>query len=226
MDSDKTVTAIFTLNYYTLTATALGNGSGTVRSGDNKISFAYPAVSSGSASVPYGSSMVLTAAASSGSTVTWTGNCDSTGGTSTSATCTINTMKAAKNVAATFSSSMIRVVKPNGGEVLKQKIAAAISWSYAGNPGTYVKIDLLKAGVLKKTIVSKTTIGKGGAGTYLWRPSTAETPGNDYTVRITSVSNNIYTDASNAPFAIVGNTTMSQLRAAAGLRNNPGNSLK
>jgi hypothetical protein len=207
MDGDKAVTALFNLNYYSLTAAATGSGAGTVLSSDNKISFTYPSVSSGSASLPYGSSTVLTARASLGSTVTWSGNCDSTGGTSTSATCTVNAIKALKNVTATFSSPVIRVVKPNGGEVLKQKTAATISWSYTGNIAGYVKIELLKAGKLKKTITAKTAVGKGGSGTYAWRPSSIETPGNDYTVRITSTSNNAFTDVSDAPFSIVSSST-------------------
>jgi hypothetical protein len=132
-------------------------------------------------------------------------------------------MDSDKAVTATFSASAIRVVRPNGGEVLKQKAAATISWSYTGNPGTNVKIELLKAGVFKKTITSKTTIGKGGAGTYQWQPSTTETPGYDYTVRITSIPNNIHADVSDGPFTIGGSATMSQSRAAAGHRIHSGN---
>ncbi len=219
MDSDKTVTAVFTLNQCTLTATASGNGSGTVSSTDSEISFTYPAATSGSASLAHSTSTVLTARAASGSTVIWSGDCSSTGGTSTSATCTVDAINSSRSVRATFSASALTVVKPNGGEVLKQRTFITISWSFTGNPGAYVKIDLLKGGIWKKTITSRTAIGRRGAGTFQWRPSVLETPGNDYTVRITSTSNNAYTDVSDAPFSIVGSGTTSRSQPTQGRRN-------
>ena len=203
VDSDKTVTAAFTLNQYGLTATASGNGSGAVSTADSSINFTYPTVASGSTSLFYGASTVLTARAAAGSTVTWSGNCDSTGGTSTSATCTVSAIKASKNVTATFTTPAITVVKPNGGEVLKRGVATSISWSFTGNPGAYVKIELLKAGLLKKTITTKMAIGKAGAGSYSWKPPVTITLGTNYKVRITSTANKTYTDVSDAVFSIV-----------------------
>ena len=43
----------------------------------------------------------------------------------------------------------------------------------------------------------------GGTGSYTWPISTTQTPGNDYTIRITSTTNPTYTDVSNSPFSIV-----------------------
>ena len=74
----------------------------------------------------------------------WGGGCSGTGG------CAV-TMTADRTVAATFSQG-ITVGAPNGGEILRKNKTATIRWSYLGNPGATVKIELLKGGVLNKTI--------------------------------------------------------------------------
>ncbi|MBU3945206.1 MAG: hypothetical protein KKE97_06215, partial [Proteobacteria bacterium] len=102
LDSAKTVTATFTLNQYTVTANAAGNGSGTVASDTGGISFTYPAESSGISSLlDHGSAITLTATAETGSTVAWSG-CTTTGGTTTAATCSFTSLDSAKTVTATF----------------------------------------------------------------------------------------------------------------------------
>ncbi|MDO8947551.1 MAG: choice-of-anchor Q domain-containing protein, partial [Desulfocapsaceae bacterium] len=102
LDSAKTVTATFTLNQYTVTANAAGNGSGTVASDTGGISFTYPAESSGISSLlDHGSAITLTATAKTGSTVAWSG-CTTTGGTTTAATCSFTSLDSAKTVTATF----------------------------------------------------------------------------------------------------------------------------
>ena len=102
LDSAKTVTATFTLNQYTVTANAAGNGSGTIVSGVGGISFTYPAGSSGiSSDLDYGIPITLTATANTGSTVIWSG-CAETGGTTTAATCSFSSLDSAKTVTATF----------------------------------------------------------------------------------------------------------------------------
>jgi hypothetical protein len=105
MNSSKTVTAAFTLNQYVLTGQSAGSGSGTVTSSVGGITYAYPAANSGTALVNYGTAVTLTAAATNGSTITWSGNCDVITGSTATSICTINSMNAAKTVAAEFSAA-------------------------------------------------------------------------------------------------------------------------
>jgi len=105
IDTSKTVTSTFTLNQYPLTVNASGTGSGTVTSTAGGISFAYPSAVGGSAMLDFGIAVKLTAAATGGSTVAWSGNCDSLGGTTANATCTITSMNAAKTVSAAFTAA-------------------------------------------------------------------------------------------------------------------------
>jgi hypothetical protein len=89
-------------SHYMLTVQAGGNGYGSVSSSAGGISLSYPRVGSASAAIAAGTGFTLTAAAAAGSTVAWYGNCDSTGGSSTNATCTVTGMNAAKTVQAAF----------------------------------------------------------------------------------------------------------------------------
>jgi hypothetical protein len=93
-----------------LTANAAGNGSGTVSSSSGGISYTYPALNTGSANIFEGTAVTLTAAAATGSTVGWTGDCSSTSGNATSsATCIIDTMNAPKTGTATFTKLPVRI---------------------------------------------------------------------------------------------------------------------
>jgi C1A family cysteine protease len=96
----------------------------------------------------------------------------------------------------------ITVVNPNGGQTWKRGSNQTISWTYTGNPGAYVKIELLKSSSVVSTISSNAKIGSAGQGNYRWRVPSTQTAGNDYTIRITSTSNSALADYSNNPFAI------------------------
>ncbi len=98
--------------------------------------------------------------------------------------------------------STITVVSPDGGENWKRNSTHAITWSYMGNPGSYVKIELLKGGVLNLVITSSTSIGSGGSGSYSWRIPANQAQGSDYEIRVTSTSDGSYTDTSNNNFSI------------------------
>jgi hypothetical protein len=111
--ADCTVTATFAINRYDLTANATGIGSGTVSSDSGGINDTYPAVTTGLASINDATTVTLTATAVAGSTVTWSGNCDSTGGTSTIATCIITSMNAARTVTANFALSCLTQLVKN-----------------------------------------------------------------------------------------------------------------
>jgi hypothetical protein len=98
----------------------------------------------------------------------------------------------------------ISVVTPNGGENLQLGSTQTIRWSYTGNSGQYVKVDLLKGGVLNKTLSSRVSIGSGGSGTYSWKISSDSAPGNDYQIRITSASDSTCIDTSDNYFSMTG----------------------
>jgi hypothetical protein len=118
MDQARSVVATFTLNQYTVTATADGTGSGTVVSDVGGINYAYPGQTTGTtAPLDHGSAITLTATAATGSTVSWSG-CPATGGTTTAATCTFASLDGDQTVSATFTlqSFALSVSKAGKGE--------------------------------------------------------------------------------------------------------------
>jgi len=100
----------------------------------------------------------------------------------------------------------ITVIAPNGGEEWQQGSTQTIQWNYTGNPGPTVKIEALRGDTVLATITPGTSAGSGGSGSMnLTLPM--NTPlGTDFRIRISSTSNAIYTDTSDAPFKIVANT--------------------
>jgi hypothetical protein len=96
----------------------------------------------------------------------------------------------------------IKLVSPNGGEILKVGTPYNVTWTYTGTPGSKVKIELLKNGALKSTITTKASIGTGGTGTYNWKISRSLTPGTDYRIRVTSTTNSSATDTSEGNSSI------------------------
>jgi len=100
----------------------------------------------------------------------------------------------------------ITVTVPNGGEQWGVGTTQTIRWTYTGNPGTSVRIELLKAGVVNRTIASSYSIGTGGNGSYNWTIPLSQTIGNDFRIRVTSTTNGSYTDISNGNFTITAPT--------------------
>jgi len=94
----------------------------------------------------------------------------------------------------------IAVTKPNSISLSwKAGSTQTITWTYSGNAGSYVKIELLKGGVLSRTISSQTSIT---SGSYSWKIQPKQASGNDYKIRITSTSNSAVTDSSDYNFTI------------------------
>ncbi|KPQ43812.1 MAG: Ser-Thr-rich glycosyl-phosphatidyl-inositol-anchored membrane family protein [Candidatus Methanoperedens nitroreducens] len=93
------------------------------------------------------------------------------------------------------------MVSPNGGEKWIRGTTQTIKWNSTESPGSYVKIELLKAGVLNRVIVLSTL----NDGSHPWFIPSLQTPGTDYKVKITSTSNLSYTDMSNSNFSIISN---------------------
>lgn len=96
------------------------------------------------------------------------------------------------------STPTITVSSPNGGESWAKGTVREIKWTYTGSPGSYVKIELLKNGVLNRLIASSTANDKS----FWWPIPSGQTVGSDYKIRITSTSNSAYKDVSNNNFRI------------------------
>ena len=97
----------------------------------------------------------------------------------------------------------ITVSSPNGGESWQAGTTQTIAWSYTGNPGAYVKIDLLNNGSSASTITSSVSTGSGGSGSYRWNIPLTQAQGSLYQIRVTSTANSAYTDTSNSSFSII-----------------------
>ncbi len=74
----------------------------------------------------------------------------------------------------------ITVISPNGGENWQAGSSQTIKWSYTGNPGSDVEIELLKSGVVDTVIIPSTPIGSNGSGSHTWTIPSTQTPGTDY----------------------------------------------
>ena len=98
-------------------------------------------------------------------------------------------------------SSPIKVVSPDGGEDWQLGSAQSIQWSYAESAGSSVKIEALRGETVIATIPN-VPIGTGGSGFYNLTVPSRTPVGDNYRFRVTSTSNPVYTDTSNAPFTI------------------------
>lgn len=186
MNTNRTTTPGFAIKSFTITASAGANGS---------IS------PTGAVVVDYGGSQGFTITPNTGYQVADVLVDGASVGAVTSYTFT--NVTANHTISASFSLiSSITVTVPNGGESWKRGTSKTISWTYTGNPGASVKIELLKGGVLNKTITASTPIGSGGVGSYNWSIPPNQTTGTNYTIRITSTTNGLYTDSSNGNFSI------------------------
>lgn len=101
----------------------------------------------------------------------------------------------------------IELTSPNGGEVWKRNTYQTVQWKYYGDPGTSVKIELLKGSsvVYQAPTVGTIPIGSSGKGSYSFYVT--QSAGYDYKVRITSSkgfgqSSMYYTDVSNSYFTV------------------------
>jgi hypothetical protein len=84
----------------------------------------------------------------------------------------------------------------NGSEIWGGATTQVIRWSYSGNPGPYVKIELMKAGVLNRVLTAKARIGTKGNGSYSWYIPCEQPSAGDYTIRVTSTANSAYSAVS------------------------------
>jgi VCBS repeat-containing protein len=102
----------------------------------------------------------------------------------------------------TIAAPTITVVAPNGGDIWARGMLRTITWTYTGNPGTWVKIELFKGGVLNRTITSSASTGSGGNGSFSWLIPLRQITGNDFKIKVTSTTNATVTDTSNNFFTV------------------------
>lgn len=80
----------------------------------------------------------------------------------------------------------IKVTSPLAGVIYKVRKSRIIRWTSTGNVGTNVNIQLLRSGIIVKTISTDTA----NDGSFSWIvPSVSR--GNDYQIKITSKTNNL-----------------------------------
>jgi len=176
-----------------LSVTKAGTGNGTVSSTPTGIDCGADC----SELYNVGTQVTLAAIADADSVfVGWSG-----GGCSGTGTCTV-TMDADTEVTASFTINSITVAVPNGGESWVRGKTYTISWTYTGNPGSSVKIELYKGGAYKSTIIASTPIGDDGNGSYEWNIHKKER-GTDYAIKITSTTDSSYADTSDGYFTIL-----------------------
>lgn len=106
----------------------------------------------------------------------------------------------------TIAAPTITLISPNGGEIFDAATEQTISWTYTGNPGSSVKIELVKDGATVATIAPKVPLGKEGSGSHSWNIPIALPPGGGYRVKITGNGPGAPTDMSDGDFSVTGPT--------------------
>ena len=90
----------------------------------------------------------------------------------------------------------ITVASPNGRNIFQSGESYNINWD--DNIAENVKIDLYKAGTFNRTIESSTE----SDGNYIWTVPTTITPGSDYQIKVTSITDINVSDFSDINFTI------------------------
>lgn len=101
----------------------------------------------------------------------------------------------------------VTLTSPNGGERWRIGTRQTISWNYTGDPGAFLKIQLLKGGTPVGTIKSAAPIGTDNKGSTPWTVPTL-TPGDNYRVKVTSTTDATVNDQSDADFSIEGDASL------------------
>ena len=91
----------------------------------------------------------------------------------------------------------ITVTAPKYGDVWHPGEKKSVAWTYTGNPGSYVKIELAQQGGGDwETLKSSTSIGTSGQGSWDWDIPSNQSTDVTYRIRVTSTSNSGYADTS------------------------------
>jgi hypothetical protein len=101
-------------------------------------------------------------------------------------------------LSSTPSQKSIKLISPNGGESWQIGGAYEIRWSFTGNIGERVKIELYREDTLYKILSSNAS----NTGKCLWVISTDIPPGYSYKIKITSLQNETIYDFSDGIFSL------------------------
>lgn len=88
----------------------------------------------------------------------------------------------------TISNGSITLVSPSGNEKWVTGETKNIVWTYKGNPGNMVKLELYRDSNYVGIIGSK-SIGSGNTGSFVWKIPKEIKPGSGYRIRIVSTTN-------------------------------------
>jgi hypothetical protein len=95
----------------------------------------------------------------------------------------------------------LRVITPNGGEQWAAGTKHRITWLWGLLTGK-ITIQLMKAGVVVKTITADAGLGTGGQGHFVWKVPASVAPGKGYKIRLVSNKRPAYKDVSDHGFRI------------------------
>lgn len=96
----------------------------------------------------------------------------------------------------------ITVSSPNGGESWAIGSTQTIQWSYAGDLGSTVDVQLYKGGVLWSNLARAVPVGAGGVGSFTWKINEVLSAASDYKIRVKSTTDATMSDISDAPFEL------------------------
>jgi hypothetical protein len=96
----------------------------------------------------------------------------------------------------------IAVVVPNGGESWQKGTTQMIQWAYTGNPGPFVRLQLLKGTTVVRTIAAKIPTGENLAGSFNWKIPFSLKPASSFKVKVASTADASLKDESNESFTI------------------------
>ena len=97
----------------------------------------------------------------------------------------------------------LRVDRPSAGEIWAVGTKQTITWSFWGNPGSTVNIELLNKGKAVQSIAHGVSSGSGGSGSYVWKIPSGLAPGSNYQVQVKSTTNSFCKTVSSS-FTING----------------------
>ncbi|HEY5998112.1 MAG TPA: Ser-Thr-rich GPI-anchored membrane family protein [bacterium] len=97
----------------------------------------------------------------------------------------------------TITQPSFRMLAPNGGETWVAGMTRTVTWA-TGAAGATVRLDLYKSGAPYAVIANPTA----NTGSYTWSIPAGQTPGDDYTIRVTSITDPTLFDDSDGAFSI------------------------
>lgn len=95
----------------------------------------------------------------------------------------------------------VHVEQPDGDEEWRIGESREIRWSYGGNPGSRVRIKLLRGGATT-TLAADVSIGTNGLGTWMWNIPLTQPAANNYLIRIEVIGFIAPSDNSDGEFSI------------------------